>query len=159
MQEAHNLAKLRAAETPLLGNENPELYPSDFTGVTPKATAVATPNPLATPLGAAHATPAVTATPLTTSVASGGGVAPLHTPLRDELGLNTPSMATPANKKEEKAQQLLLRYLRTASREGLHNWPWASCWCAPKVHCLWLAQVVVLCHDEASHVSFSSVVG
>lgn len=116
MQEAHNLAKLRAAETPLLGGQVPDLYPSDFSGITPKHSAVATPNPLATPLGATPnhgsgglATPSVAGTPLTTSVASGGGGA-MQTPVRDELGLNMPNhLTTPSNRKEEKAQKMLLR--------------------------------------------------
>ncbi|KAF5835279.1 hypothetical protein DUNSADRAFT_7603 [Dunaliella salina] len=33
--------------TPLMGGENPELHHSDFSGITPKPTAAATPNPLA----------------------------------------------------------------------------------------------------------------
>ncbi|CAD7702662.1 unnamed protein product [Ostreobium quekettii] len=116
MQEAHNLAKLRSAETPLLGGQTPELYPSDFSGITPRQNAVATPNPLATPLGAtpSHgsgglATPSIGGTPLTTSVASGAG-GPMQTPVRDELGLNTSNhLATPTNRKEEKAQKMLVR--------------------------------------------------
>ncbi|KAL4370061.1 hypothetical protein AHAS_Ahas06G0028100 [Arachis hypogaea] len=36
MMEAENLARLRESQTPLLGGENPELHPSEFSGVTPK---------------------------------------------------------------------------------------------------------------------------
>eukprot|EP00210_Caulerpa_lentillifera_P006768 g6467.t1 len=78
LQEAHNLAKMQTAETPLLGRENPELYPSDFTGVVPRRDQISTPNPLVGPLG----------TPWTAQ----------GTPMRDELGLNaisdSPSVAS-----------------------------------------------------------------
>lgn len=115
MQEAHNLAKMRNVETPLLGKENPELYPSDFSGVTPRNSSVVTPNPLATPhagftpkAGAAPPTPSMAGTPLSTSIGS-AGVGIVSTPIRDELGLNDPGMLTSANKKEEEARQMLIR--------------------------------------------------
>ncbi|CAJ1976494.1 unnamed protein product [Sphenostylis stenocarpa] len=44
--EAENLARLRESQTPLLGGENPELHPSDFSGVTLKKKDIQTPNPL-----------------------------------------------------------------------------------------------------------------
>ncbi|OMO96153.1 hypothetical protein COLO4_15470 [Corchorus olitorius] len=47
MMEAENLARLRESQTPLLGGENPELHPSDFTGVTPRKLEIQTPNPMA----------------------------------------------------------------------------------------------------------------
>lgn len=47
MMEAQNLARLQAGQTPLAGGENPELHASDFSGVTPRQFAAATPNPLA----------------------------------------------------------------------------------------------------------------
>ncbi|MCO5612031.1 hypothetical protein L7F22_066293 [Adiantum nelumboides] len=50
MMEAENLARLRQIQTPLLGGENPELHPSDFSGVTPKKREIQTPNPIATPV-------------------------------------------------------------------------------------------------------------
>lgn len=63
MMEAQNLSRLQQGQTPLLGGENPQLHDSDFSGVTPKNFAAATPHPLtagATP----GATPALTgATP------------------------------------------------------------------------------------------------
>ncbi|CAJ1976276.1 unnamed protein product [Sphenostylis stenocarpa] len=46
MMEAENLARLRESQTPLLGGENPELHPSDFSGVTLKKKDIQTPNPL-----------------------------------------------------------------------------------------------------------------
>ncbi|KAF9611469.1 hypothetical protein IFM89_032439 [Coptis chinensis] len=50
MMEAENLARLRESQTPLLGGDNPELHPSDFSGVTPRKREIQTPNPMATPL-------------------------------------------------------------------------------------------------------------
>ncbi|KAK9928662.1 hypothetical protein M0R45_025786 [Rubus argutus] len=44
MMEASNLAMLRESQTPLLGGENPQLYPSDFSGVTPRKKEIQTPN-------------------------------------------------------------------------------------------------------------------
>lgn len=69
MQEAQNLLALQAGQTPLLGGENPDLHPSDFSGVTPRAAPAATPNPLAAAAAAVGATPGrsvagVAATPL-----------------------------------------------------------------------------------------------
>lgn len=57
MQEAQNLMRLQAGQTPLLGGENPELHPSDFSGVTPRTAPAATPNPLAAAAAAVGATP------------------------------------------------------------------------------------------------------
>ena len=58
MMEAQNLSRLQQGQTPLLGGENPQLHDSDFSGVTPKNFAAATPHPLA-----AGATPLPGATP------------------------------------------------------------------------------------------------
>ncbi|CAE5957002.1 unnamed protein product [Arabidopsis arenosa] len=49
MMEAESLARLRDSQKPLLGGENPELHPSDFTGVTPRKKEIQTPNPMSTP--------------------------------------------------------------------------------------------------------------
>lgn len=49
MQEAQNLRRLQSGQTPLLGGENPELHPSDFSGITPRTAPSQTPNPLAVP--------------------------------------------------------------------------------------------------------------
>ncbi|KAF9611413.1 hypothetical protein IFM89_032082 [Coptis chinensis] len=56
MMEAENLARLRESQTPLLGGDNPELHPSDFSGVTPRKREIQTPNPMATPLLTPRAT-------------------------------------------------------------------------------------------------------
>ncbi|MCO5568895.1 hypothetical protein L7F22_022597 [Adiantum nelumboides] len=68
MMEAENLARLRQIQTPLLGGENPELHPSDFSGVTPKKREIQTPNPIATPVqtpsGGMGLTPSVRMTPV-----------------------------------------------------------------------------------------------
>ncbi|KAI5064122.1 hypothetical protein GOP47_0020792 [Adiantum capillus-veneris] len=67
MMEAENLARLRQTQTPLLGGENPELHPSDFSGVTPKKKEIQTPNliatPAQTPSGGMGLTPSVRMTP------------------------------------------------------------------------------------------------
>jgi hypothetical protein len=62
MADAQSLAKLMTLPTPLEGGENPDLAQSDFSGITPRHTIAATPNPLATPR-TAGATPAPGATP------------------------------------------------------------------------------------------------
>ena len=91
MQEAQALARLREGQTPLLGGENPDIIGSDFTGITPKNTVAATPNPLALAIGAtpssqtATGAHGVSATP---SMYGGKGTAP--TPQRkDALHLNS----------------------------------------------------------------------
>ena len=58
MMEAQNLGRLQAGQTPLFGGENPELFDSDFSGMTPRPLTAATPNPLAagaTPRAGGHA--------------------------------------------------------------------------------------------------------
>jgi pre-mRNA-splicing factor CDC5/CEF1 len=115
MAQAANLAKLAAMPTPLVGGENPELAPTDFSGALPRQTVAATPNPLAaaaaTPgrggagaAGLAGPTPlraiaGVAATPLALAGATPGrgGALPGATPLvRDALGLNEPDAAAAA---------------------------------------------------------------
>ena len=57
MMEAQNLARMTSMETPLMGGDNPDLHPSDFSGMTPRGPLAgsgsgsgsgpgATPNPL-----------------------------------------------------------------------------------------------------------------
>lgn len=58
MMEAQNLSRLQQGQTPLYGGENPQLFDSDFSGITPKPFTAATPNPLAAGL-----TPRAGATP------------------------------------------------------------------------------------------------
>ncbi|KAI4350098.1 hypothetical protein L6164_010619 [Bauhinia variegata] len=89
MMEAENLARLRESQTPLLGGENPELHPSDFSGVTPKRKDIQTPNPMLTPSstpGVAGLTPRSSMTPARDGVSF--GMTPRGTPLRDELHIN-----------------------------------------------------------------------
>ncbi|KAJ6757394.1 CELL DIVISION CYCLE 5-LIKE PROTEIN [Salix koriyanagi] len=79
MMEAENLARLRESQTPLLGGENPDLHPSDFSGVTPKKREIQTPNPMLTPSatpGGAGLTPRIGMTPSRDSF----GVTPKGTP-------------------------------------------------------------------------------
>ncbi|KAK7406359.1 hypothetical protein VNO78_07983 [Psophocarpus tetragonolobus] len=89
MMEAENLARLRESQTPLLGGENPELHPSDFSGVTPKKKEIQTPNPMLTPSatpGGAGLTPRIGMTP--TRDGFSFSMTPKGTPLRDELHIN-----------------------------------------------------------------------
>lgn len=81
MMEAENQARLRLSQTPLLGGENPDLHPSDFSGVTPKQKEIQTPNPMLTP----GATPGIGMTP---GRGNSFGVTPKGTPIRDELHIN-----------------------------------------------------------------------
>lgn len=149
MQEAQNLARLQAMTTPLVGGENPELNPSDFSGITPRPTVAATPNPLAAMAAAATPAPggagsltgrrlpgAIAGVPSTPSVAGtplrggpgagmGPGATPLRTPIRDELGLNdADSLAMygqPGDSKRAEAARLAA--LRKELRSGLSSLP------------------------------------
>jgi len=111
LQQAENLAKMTALNTPLEGGVNPELHPSDFTGATPKTQVQSTPNLMATPLrtpapGAtpqADSTPSqragraiagVAATPASVASTPSRGTA-AHAQHRDELGLNDPAALMP----------------------------------------------------------------
>jgi pre-mRNA-splicing factor CDC5/CEF1 len=134
MQEAQNLARLQQGQTPLLGGENPELHPSDFSGVTPRNAAAATPNPLAaaapgaTPsrafgvAGLPGATPSLLlgATPGRGGGAGLPGATP--TPMRDALGLNEPESqrGAAASRREESAR---LAAMRSELRAGLGGLP------------------------------------
>jgi pre-mRNA-splicing factor CDC5/CEF1 len=70
MMEAQNLSRLQQGQTPLLGGENPQIHDSDFSGVTPKNFAAATPHPLA-----AGATPLPGATPALTGATPARAIA------------------------------------------------------------------------------------
>lgn len=137
MQEAQNLARLQQGQTPLLGGENPELHPSDYSGVVPRASTAATPNPLAAAAAAAGGAPTpaygssraiagVAATPLLGATPGRGG--PLNlppgatpTPMRDALGLNDPeAMLAGSSRQEEKIRAALVR---NELREGLGQLP------------------------------------
>lgn len=122
MMEAENLARLRETQTPLFGGENPELHPSDFSGVTPKKRDLQTPNPIATPLrtpsGSSGVTPRLGMTPAKDP--SLFGMTPKGTPIRDELHINE-GMETPSeNLKSEKLRQV---ELRRNLRAGLSDLP------------------------------------
>lgn len=123
MMEAENLARLRETQTPLFGGENPDLHPSDFSGVTPKKKEIQTPNPIATPLrtpsGATGATPRLSMTPAKDVAVY--GMTPKGTPIRDELhineGMDTPSLES------SKAEKLRQAELRRHLRMGLGDLP------------------------------------
>lgn len=113
MMEAENLARLRESQTPLLGGDNPELHPSDFSGVTPKKRDVQTPNPMLTPLttpGATGLTPRIGMTP--SRDGNSFGMTPKGTPIRDELHINEDMDMHDSAKLELRRQAELKRNLR-----------------------------------------------
>lgn len=120
MMEAENLARLRESQTPLLGGDNPELHPSDFSGVTPKKREVQTPNPMLTPLatpGGTSLTPRGTGlTPRIGMTPSRDGysfgMTPKGTPIRDELHINEEMDMHDSAKLELRRQAELKRNLR-----------------------------------------------
>ncbi|XWS58398.1 hypothetical protein CRYUN_Cryun08bG0031100 [Craigia yunnanensis] len=112
MMEAENLARLRESQTPLLGGENPELHPSDFSGVTPKSH-IQTPNPMtpsATP-GGAGVTPRTGMTPVRDGYSF--GMTPKGTPIRDQLHINEDMDLHDSAKLEQRRQADLRRNLRS----------------------------------------------
>lgn len=120
MMEAENLARLRESQTPLLGGENPELHPSDFSGVTPKKKEIQTPNPMMTPSmtpGAGGITPRSGMTPSRDSYSF--GTTPKGTPLRDELHINEGMDLQDSAKLDQGRQVEMRMHLRT----GLSSLP------------------------------------
>ena len=120
MMEAENLARLRESQTPLLGGENPELHPSDFSGVTPRKREIQTPNPMATPLtspGPMGLTPRIGMTP--SRDGHSFGATPRATPYRDELHINEDIEMQDSTKLELHRQAELRKNLRS----GLTNLP------------------------------------
>lgn len=120
MMEAENLARLRESQTPLLGGDNPELHPSDFSGVTPKKKEIQTPNPMLTPSatpGGAGLTPRSGMTPARDGFSF--GMTPKGTPLRDELHINEDMDMHESTKLELRRQADLKRSLRS----GLSSLP------------------------------------
>ncbi|EXB93177.1 Cell division cycle 5-like protein [Morus notabilis] len=114
MMEAENLARLRESQTPLLGGENPELHPSDFSGVTPKKREMQTPNPMLTPSatpGAAGLTPRIGMTPSRDGYSF--GLTPKGTPIRDELRINEDIEIHDSARLEQRRQADLRRNLRS----------------------------------------------
>ncbi|KAH1033031.1 hypothetical protein J1N35_045205 [Gossypium stocksii] len=113
MMEAENLARLRESQTPLLGGENPELHPSDFSGVTPK-TQIQTPNPMLTPAatpGTAGLTPRTGMTPSRDGYSF--ALTPKGTPIRDGLHINEEMDLHDSAKLEQRRQADLRRNLRS----------------------------------------------
>ncbi|GKV12498.1 hypothetical protein SLEP1_g23632 [Rubroshorea leprosula] len=114
MMEAENLARLRESQTPLLGGDNPELHPSDFSGVTPKKREIHTPNPMLTPSmtpGVAGQTPRISMTPSRDGYSF--GMTPKGTPIRDELHINEDLDMQDSAKLEQRRQADLRRNLRS----------------------------------------------
>ncbi|XP_019426090.1 PREDICTED: cell division cycle 5-like protein isoform X2 [Lupinus angustifolius] len=116
MMEAENLARLRESQTPLLGGENPELHPSDFSGVTPKRKEIQTPNPVLTPSATPGGTPSLTPRSGMTPARDGFsfGMTPRGTPLRDELHINEDVDMNDSAKLELRRQADLRRSLRSS---------------------------------------------
>jgi pre-mRNA-splicing factor CDC5/CEF1 len=112
MMEAENLARLRESQTPLLGGDNPDLYPSDFSGVTPRKE-IQSPNPMATPLASfgPGATPRIGMTP--SRDGHNFGLNPKGTPFHDELRINEEVELQDGTKLELHRQAELRRSLRS----------------------------------------------
>ncbi|KAK1627904.1 hypothetical protein QYE76_002219 [Lolium multiflorum] len=113
MMEAENLARLRESQTPLLGGDNPELHPSDFSGVTPRKKEIQTPNPMATPLASPGpgVTPRISMTP--SRDGNSFGLTPKGTPFRDELRINEEVDMQDSAQLELRRQAELRRGLRS----------------------------------------------
>ncbi|KAK6911332.1 Pre-mRNA splicing factor component Cdc5p/Cef1, C-terminal [Dillenia turbinata] len=114
MMEAENLARLRESQTPLLGGENPELHPSDFSGVTPKKKEIQTPNPMLTPSatpGGMGLTPRIGMTPSRDGYSY--GMTPKGTPIRDELHINEDMDMHDSARLERQRQADVRRNLRS----------------------------------------------
>ncbi|KAF9438528.1 Pre-mRNA-splicing factor cef1 [Entomortierella beljakovae] len=109
MIEARNQRAMINQQTPLLGGETPHYVPTEggtgYDGVTPRHTALQTPNPyLQTPRGGA-----------------GVGATPMRTPLRDEFKINLDdASAIPSTPREERLRNANLRDQLVA---GLRNLP------------------------------------
>ncbi|GKB09687.1 cell division cycle 5-like protein [Tanacetum coccineum] len=115
MMEAENQARLRLSQTPLLGGDNPDLHPSDFSGVTPKKKDIQTPNLMLTPSvmstpGASGLTPRIGMTPRD---GQSFGVTPKGTPIRDELHINEEMEMRDSAKLERARQADMRRNLRS----------------------------------------------
>ncbi|EDW79544.1 uncharacterized protein Dwil_GK20537 [Drosophila willistoni] len=129
MQEAQNMMALTHTETPLKGGLNTPLHESDFSGVLPKAAAIATPNtviatPFRTQREGGGATPGGFLTPASGALVpvagkTGAAATPAH--VRDKLSINPEeSMGvteTPALYKNYQKQ------LKSTLRDGLSTLP------------------------------------
>ncbi|KAL5537949.1 hypothetical protein UlMin_043005 [Ulmus minor] len=117
MMEAENLARLRESQTPLLGGENPELYPSDFSGITPKNREIQTPNPKLTSSAMPGRVTPGCATPSRAGYSF--GMTSKGTPLREELRINEGIDLLDSPKLEQQRQADLRRDLQS----GVSNLP------------------------------------
>ncbi|CAN6356103.1 unnamed protein product [Urochloa humidicola] len=119
MMEAENLARLRESQTPLLGGDNPDLHPSDFSGVTPRRKEIQTPNPMATPLASPGpgVTPRIGMTP--SRDGQSFGVTPRGTPFCDELRINEEVEIQDSTKLELRRQA----EIRSSLRSGFASIP------------------------------------
>jgi pre-mRNA-splicing factor CDC5/CEF1 len=115
LAESQNLLALTHGQTPLAGEENAELHPTDFSGITPQRRVEATPNPIATPGGAGSVRGGSVrgGSVRGGSVRGGGGLTPGRTPLRDELRINDEGAS------EEQLQEQLLRAQVASGLTGL----------------------------------------
>lgn len=121
--EARNLRNMTEQQTPLLGDENNEynetpMRGTGFSGVTPRSTVQATPNPLATPFRRPGSD--ASATPRTGQVPEG---TPMRTPMRDNLAINpdaTPMSAVAMTPRDEKMRAM---QSRQKLRAGFSNLP------------------------------------
>ncbi len=124
MQEARNMLALSSSKTPLLGGDNPHLEEgTGFAGSTPCSVRAETPSrlKLETPgrSGIAGLTPV--------SSVNGGeggsvvGSTPMHTPIRDELGLNEPRddfSSSSLTSREQRAREKVARSELSSSLQG-----------------------------------------
>ncbi|KAF8975042.1 Pre-mRNA-splicing factor cef1 [Entomortierella lignicola] len=107
--EARNQRAMLNQQTPLLGGETPQYISTEggtgYEGITPRQTALQTPNPyLQTPRGAA-----------------GVGATPMRTPLRDEFKINlAEGNIVPSTPREEKLRKISMKNQLLA---GLMNLP------------------------------------
>lgn len=125
MAEARNLRNMAMQQTPLLGDENAELHEltnrpgTGYEGATPARSALATPNPLATPFRRDGSD--VSATPRGPPGSERGpGATPLRTP-RDSLAINTPY--TERGSETPREQKLRQRSAKSALEAGFAALP------------------------------------
>ncbi|CAN6329119.1 unnamed protein product [Urochloa humidicola] len=119
MMEAENIARLRESQTPLLGGDNPDLHPSDFSGVTPRRKEIQTLSPMATPLASPGpgVTPRIGMTP--SRDGQSFGLSPRRTPFRDELRINEEVEIQDSTKLELRRQA----EIRSSLRSGFASIP------------------------------------
>ncbi|GLT72544.1 hypothetical protein SLA2020_444690 [Shorea laevis] len=123
MMEAEKSGQVEGVSNTIIRGENPELHPSDFSGVTPKKREIQTPNPMltpsATPGGVGH-TPRYGMTPSRDGYSF--NMTPKGTPIRDELHINEDMDMHDSAKLDQRRQADLRRNLCS----GLSNLPQAK---------------------------------